>query len=420
MPEGETVIKKYLANHQERDFKELCVQNLTDYHHVMVIPAFKEGASFVDNLRDFSKTVDRRALIIIVVNEPHKASAEASGLNRRLIETLMELGANQDIKDGAHLIKMGVLDILALGPLAIEKRMGVGLARKIGADLALRLIDEGRVQCPIIYSTDADAKLPKCYFIHAEMAQALHPESAAYIYPFKHTHTREQRHQIAIDLYEQRLHQYVSGLTLAGSPYAFHTIGSTIAVNARAYAMVRGFPKIAAGEDFYLLNKLRKVGYVRSLAAPSISLSARISSRVPFGTGPALFRILQFENPYLAPIFYHPQVFYHLRWFLRQSFLLLFRGLYAIGDNLRPDEENVDHDLIRRGLMSINGKGGLELTLAMRKSKFDRIKAFHDWFDGFKTLKFIHFLRDERFPMQSFSDHMNGTVTATQDARLQL
>ena len=45
----------------------------------------------------------------------------------------------------------------------------------------------------------------------------------------------------------------------ARSPYAFHTIGSTMAVSANHYAKVRGFPKREAGEDFYLLNKLAKV-----------------------------------------------------------------------------------------------------------------------------------------------------------------
>ena len=66
-------------------------------------------------------------------------------------------------------------------------------------------------------------------------------------------------------LYEYSLRYYVAGLTYAQSPYAFHTIGSTMAVNAEHYASVRGFPRREAGEDFYLLNKLAKVGSVHTL-----------------------------------------------------------------------------------------------------------------------------------------------------------
>ena len=43
---------------------------------------------------------------------------------------------------------------------------------------------------------------------------------------------------------------YVAGLAMAGSGYAHHSLGSTIAVHAKSYAAVRGYPKRSAGEDF--------------------------------------------------------------------------------------------------------------------------------------------------------------------------
>ena len=62
---------------------------------------------------------------------------------------------------------------------------------------------------------------------------------------------------------------YVAGLAMAGSRYAHHSLGSTIAVHAKTYAAVRGYPKRSAGEDFYLLNKICKLAPVERLAGPA-------------------------------------------------------------------------------------------------------------------------------------------------------
>ena len=106
----------------------------------------------------------------------------------------------------------------------------------------------------------------------------------------------------------------------ARSPYAFHTIGSTMAVNAFHYAKVRGFPRRQAGEDFYLLNKLAKVGAIRQLSeeteCESIDIAARLSDRVPFGTGAATGKIMELEDPAREYLFYHPAVFGLLRGWL--------------------------------------------------------------------------------------------------------
>ena len=55
------------------------------------------------------------------------------------------------------------------------------------------------------------------------------------------------------------------GWVFAGSPYAFHTIGST---HGRKRGLIMpgsgAFPAARPGEDFYLLNKLAKVGSVQA------------------------------------------------------------------------------------------------------------------------------------------------------------
>ena len=102
-------------------------------------------------------------------------------------------------------------------------------------------------------------------------------------------------------------------MNFAGSPYAFHTIGSTMAVSAVHYAKVRGFPKREAGEDFYLLNKLAKVGSVLELDVGTddgaIEIDSRRSDRVPFGTGAAVNKITGLADPVREFQFYDPEVF---------------------------------------------------------------------------------------------------------------
>ena len=162
----------------------------------------------------------------------------------------------------------------------LPRRQGVGLARKIGTDVAAALFARDNLASPWIGSTDADATPPAGYW------QALHdqaPEVAACVFPFTHPCGPGET-AWPIRCYEFHQLYYVTGLRHAGSPYAWPTVGSCLAIHAEAYAKVRGFPRRDGGEDFYLLNKIAKVGGVRHLPAPTMRLSARasrISSRGP-------------------------------------------------------------------------------------------------------------------------------------------
>ena len=44
------------------------------------------------------------------------------------------------------------------------------------------------------------------------------------------------------------------GLEFAASPYAWHSLGSCLAVTPEAYAAVRGFPKRAGGEEMTIFE----------------------------------------------------------------------------------------------------------------------------------------------------------------------
>jgi len=77
-------------------------------------------------------------------------------------------------------------------------------------------------------------------------------------------------------------------LDFAGFPDSIYTIGSAFAVRAEAYVKQGGMNRRQAGEDFYFLNKLTKLGTVAEINDAFVFPSARVSDRVPFGTGAAM------------------------------------------------------------------------------------------------------------------------------------
>jgi hypothetical protein len=269
---------------------------------------------------------------------------------------------------------------------------GVGLARKTGCDLALQWMDAGGISGHWLCCSDADATLPPEYFVQLESAA---PDAVAAVFPFRHVPGDDAVCAHATALYELRLHHYVLGLEYANSPYAFHTIGSSLAVRANAYAHVHGFPKRAGAEDFYLLNKLAKLGAVTRLQGDCIELQSRHSSRVPFGTGPAVAAIMAAEHPNDAALFYHPQCFEALAALLASLPALAAEPERAIAGLLR--NRGLQPLLARHAETALDTLGiATALAHCRRQSNTDAQfqRHFHQWFDGFRTLKFIHALRD--------------------------
>jgi len=332
--------------------------------------------------------------LILVVNQPDCLNT-INFSNRYLWQNLIDDTQGKqahhnlqlrDIPDSNSTLLL--VDRFSLG-WPIPKKQGVGLARKIGADIALTLIQSKHVSRPWIYTSDADTCLPDNYFtvLDGDTSSKHQDQSAAATYPFRHLCNDTSVGQ-ATRLYEQRMQQYVDGLESAGSPYAFQTIGSAIAVAAKHYAEVRGFPKRSAGEDFYLLNKLAKTGVINKLQGPEIAIEARQSDRVPFGTGPAISKLLREKNIQQAKIFYHPQIFVELKKWLETI-------------EMSRTHKFDELPLPTNTLEALKHTGANKAIQAARKvstSTESYNKHLHTWFDAFKTLKFIHQLRDRSYP----------------------
>ena len=366
-------IERYLDRYGEPEAQRM-PPSAARYENVLTVPCYDEPPECVGELLG---RLDASALVILVVNAPSDADAKA---RHRTEAFWRALGGVDD--EPFHFSRWRrQLDLLAVNRAApnrlIPRRQGVGLARKIAADMACALIAAGRITSPWIHMTDADAELPADYFAHVPSG----PGCA--LHPFRHEAPPELAD--AMRLYELHLRYYVNRLRWAGSPYAFHTIGSTISIHADTYAKVRGVPKRNAGEDFHLLNKAAKVAPIHRLSHPEIRLKARLSTRVPFGTGPALSRMTGDDRP---PS-YAPDSFNRLA------------EVIAHIDSAAPLSNESAALLEEMGYPRFRNQAQRQ-----RRRPETLRKATHEWFDGLRTLRFIHLAR--RFhPDQPLAESLN-------------
>ena len=276
----------------------------------------------------------------------------------------------------------------------IPHKQGVGLARKIANDVACQLIQLKALSSPWIFNTDADALLPEKYFTASNDCKK---NTSALLFPFKHVQTDGSPAHLATQIYELSLHYYVQALAWAESPYAHHSLGSIIALHHYHYAVNRGFPKRAAGEDFYLLNKLAKTGSILTVEKPHINLLCRQSDRVPFGTGPAVSKIIQ-QNDYCNIPFYPPVLFHYLKAFnqlLKQ--LAIKAGLRCALDQILP--AGLDKQLLKNACVHLQLDKAIYHAHQHANTPEKRLKHLQIWFDAFKTLKLVHFIRDKEHAM---------------------
>jgi hypothetical protein len=401
-------LRRYLQRHAETDLPSHTF-TAPHWRQVLVIPAYRESPALLDRLARLPAGIGR-TLVILVLNRPDSdgdplANAELRDAlsqlhfpQERLPQVrLPQVRLPQAMRDTVlvyclnphtdlHLYDMEMLR----GPT--PGAQGVGLARKTGCDIALQWMAAGGISGQWLCSTDADATLPPEYFA---LLESVKPDAVAAVFPFRHVPGDDEVCNSATALYELRLHHYVLGLEYANSPYAFHTLGSCLAVRSAAYAHAHGFPKRAGAEDFYLLNKLAKLGAVARLQGDCIELQSRHSSRVPFGTGPAVAAIMAAEHPDDAALFYHPQCF--------EALAAVLASLPALAAAPEQDIARLLHDLGLQPLLARDAESALAtlgiaaaLAHCRRQSSTDAQfqRHFHQWFDGFRTLKFIHALRD--------------------------
>ena len=114
---------------------------------MVVIPAYDEPAALAGTLA----RLPAELLTILVINAPPGTHAR----NLRLFKAL-------GIKSGNRLTLQQLPNTVLVvdrSTAPLPPKQGVGLARKIGADIALALMAAGKLPVTWIHSTDADVTL---------------------------------------------------------------------------------------------------------------------------------------------------------------------------------------------------------------------------------------------------------------------
>jgi cellulose synthase/poly-beta-1,6-N-acetylglucosamine synthase-like glycosyltransferase len=267
-----------------------------------------------------------------------------------------------------------------------KKHAGVGLARKIGMDEAVRRFENINKPDGVILCFDADAKCEKNYLIEVEKHFKKHPKTPACSIHFEHPiDGNEFPTSIyeGIIQYELHLRVYKNGLKYAGVPYAFHTVGSSMAVRSDVYQKQNGMNKRKAGEDFYFLQKLIPLGGFTEVVTTKVIPSPRVSNRVPFGTGKAMQHWIDGNEETIHS--YHPNSYVDLKQFCKE--LPKWYSFEVIEIPLS----------VKAYLETINWQENVEKVRRNSTSEAHFVQLFYNWFNAFKVLKYMHFARDNYY-----------------------
>jgi len=356
-----------------------------DFYGAVVIPSLAESSSLGLTLASLAANPQRelsRLMILVVVNNRTDASSHQKYDNLRTLELLpqwrQQLGLNN----------LCWVDAASPGN-ELPEVDGVGLARKIGMDLALSCLDYSVTE-PLLICLDADTTVQPNY-LEAIRAHFASSWSGGASINYRHQDTCDPAGQAAIERYELFLRAYVLGLELAGSPYAFHTVGSAMACKASSYVAAGGMNRRLAGEDFYFLQHLHKVSGVMSMKGTTVHPSPRASQRVPFGTGRVVGDMLAKGEEKL--MFYRPELFEMLSAWLRA--VMQNTGAESIALlRAAADIEPAMADYLRQ-----SGFEKAWHNLRMNNSDMHRLRsAFHSWFDAFRTMRMMHHLTNHGWP----------------------
>jgi hypothetical protein len=377
-------ILQYLANYAEPE-STCAPPKGRQYTDVVVIPAFDETPSFLDGLLPAGSPTT----LWIVVANCSEARTDGEKQRTRYLAKALAQGGEPLSYDGMVLSHTVHGDLLVIDRCTegreLPSQQGVGLARKIGSDVALAWQRQDIISTSWLHCTDADVTLPIGYFAAARDFDS-ESNVVALCYPFWHQTESASQAGRALELYEMSLRYYVLGLRWAGSQYAFHSIGSTMAIRFKAYLQVRGMPKREAGEDFYLLGKVAKLGTVRTPNCEPIRIAQRESQRTPFGTGPATSSIQAEMREGKDFTVYNPR-----------SFALVREWLAVLDEYSETCDlgllDRLSHETLRSSL-PLDTEKHLRQAASQCKTPKARAQRLHSWFDGFRTLKLIHALRD--------------------------
>ena len=280
------------------------------YHHLSVaIPVLAEFSNLPHLIDLLNRQSFRDFDVYICVNNPECWSDSIGdgerGMyrdNQKSLEYLCNIAKNWK--------QLHIIDRSSPSRGWVEKKRGVGWARKVLLDAIEAEHDDDE----IVISLDADTDFGEKYMESVLCAMNEHSDFSALAVPYYHPLCGEESTDRAMLRYEIYMRHYLINLLdmklwLAETheldfPYAFTALGSAMVFPLWAYRRVGGITPLQGGEDFYLMQKFAKTGRVLLSCNEVVKPQGRPSSRVPFGTGPAIVKgVDSMEDSY--PLYPH-------------------------------------------------------------------------------------------------------------------
>lgn len=344
---------------------------------IVVIPCFDEP-NLLKSLESLKKCdlPNSNVEIIVIINCSENADFEVIEQNRFSYEQASEFA---NIHSTEH------LNFQIFNLQFPPKHAGVGLARKVGMDEAARRF-EALNKDAIIVCFDADSECDSNYLIEIEKSFNANPKapgaSLYFEHPLEGTEFDAEIYQGIIQ-YELYLRYYCNALRKAGHPFAFQTIGSSMAVKSKVYQAQGGMNKRKAGEDFYFLEKIIPLGNFIEINSTKVIPSPRPSHRVPFGTGKAISKWLEFQSD----LTYNPLIFNDLK--------TLFDHIPLLYSELKLRNT---YDSFPSSINKFISFEAFDLNINEIKANAKGLESFRQrffkWFNLFMVLKFVHFCKE--------------------------
>ena len=375
--------EKYINRHKSYD--KYALPTHFNYGMVVVIPCFDEP-DVLTTLRSIMQCAATQfpVGVLVVVNSSETADDSLVLHNRKTYDEIISFADKHNRPE------------LSFHALLCEnlprKHAGVGLARKIGMEWAVRGFLQSGNRDGVIVSLDADCTVSENYLSLIENQFNTYKPDCC-VLNFRHRFMGEDTSiQNAIDQYEDYIWYFRQALKWIDFPYYYHTIGSAFAVLADTYVRVGGIGRQQGGEDFYFLQKVFSFGRTVELMKAFVYPEARFSNRIPFGTGPALEKIISSPDEvltvYSVEAFQALQRFFILRIkFYKQSddeIERLIAGLHPSIQQFLKDNNLLD------AIADCNQNSATVATFQ---------KRFFHHFNAFVIIKYLNYAHNNYFEL---------------------
>ena len=175
-----SLVNAYLQNYSLGEKWELTANETDNISQVVVIPAFAERETLLHTLESLAQNPPsslEHSFIMCVVNNGGNAPSAAVANNLQTIEYLDALVKKKSLKKfngdkelcpllanvSDAKLKLGYIDASSPGYEMPDNTAGVGMARKIGMDMALRLLKNSSTPVNLILSLDSDTLVQNNY-----------------------------------------------------------------------------------------------------------------------------------------------------------------------------------------------------------------------------------------------------------------